>query len=136
MMTKLHALFLAALTTFLSSSTHAFTIPHHVQRTHQLNRYHTSTSPTTLHSEPDEEAIECYIVETPPPLEDDEDGEGDTMVATEKPVVVCTPDPEEYAWFNGIDTRQMKPVEDDMETDATECVEGSSPRGTPEWECK
>ena len=70
----------------------------------------------------DEEVVQCYVIED----EDDED---------EKPTVICTSEPEEYAWFNGIDEKKMKPT-DGTETGATECVEGASPRGTPEWECK
>ena len=72
----------------------------------------------------DEEVVQCYLIEN----EDDEEED-------EKPSVVCTSEPEEYAWFNGIDEKKMKPT-DGTETGATECVEGASPRGTAEWECK
>ena len=70
-----------------------------------------------------EQAIECFIVNF---FEVEQQG------AT--PHVVCTSQPDEYAWFNGIERHDM------VETDgilpgALECVEGASPRGFPEWEC-
>lgn len=80
---------------------------------------------TALFGGAEEEAeIECFIV-------------NDEMVQTEgeKPEVVCTSEPEDFAWFNGIDPDALKPT-DGTEEGATECVEGASPRGTPEWECK
>lgn len=70
-------------------------------------------------STPGEEPIECYV----------------TNVGEEKPEVVCTSDPEGYAWFNGIDPEKMKPTDGTSEG-TTECVEGYSPKGVPEWECR
>jgi len=53
----------------------------------------------------------------------------------EKPHVVCTSEPEEYAWFNGIDTKAMRKAEDvDIEGNEN-CVLGESYTGKPEWEC-
>ena len=77
------------------------------------------------------EDVQCYLIE-----EDDEnqDGESGGDLASEKPTVVCTSEPEEYAWYNGLNENQMKPT-DGTDTGATECIEGASPRGTPEWEC-
>ena len=72
--------------------------------------------------------VECFLIEN----EDEDTNESFEM---EEPTVVCTSEPEEYAWFNGIDEKKMKPT-NGTETGATECVEGASPRGTPEWECK
>ena len=70
-----------------------------------------------------EEAIECFIVNF---FEVEEEGAA--------PHVVCTSQPEEYAWFNGIDRQAMKETDGILEG-ALECVEGASPRGYPEWEC-
>ena len=71
-----------------------------------------------------EAALECFIVNF---FEVEEEG------AT--PHVVCTSQPEEYAWFNGIDREAMKET-DGILQGALECVEGASPRGFPEWECR
>mmetsp|Transcript_15373 Transcript_15373/g.21420 ORF Transcript_15373/g.21420 Transcript_15373/m.21420 type:complete len:126 (+) Transcript_15373:159-536(+) len=76
-------------------------------------------------SKPDDQApVECYIT-----------NEEEVVIDGETPQVVCTPEPEEYAWFNGIDVEKMKKT-DGMEEGKLECVEGSSPRGIEEWECK
>jgi hypothetical protein len=63
-----------------------------------------------------EDTIECFVV-------------GET------PDVVCTSEPDDYAWYNGIDPEQLKPT-DAIKEGAVECVEGESRRGKPEWECK
>ena len=72
----------------------------------------------------DEKAIQCFIVNA---FEVEEEGA--------EPEVVCTPEPEDYAWFNGLERDAMKPMEESNEK-FLECVEGASPRGVPEWECK
>ena len=68
--------------------------------------------------------IECYLVTDEAVL-----AEGDP------PKIVCTSEPEDYAWFNGIDPQKLMKTDTVSEL-ATECVEGASPRGIPEWECK
>ena len=68
--------------------------------------------------------IECYLVTDEAVL-----AEG------EPPKIVCTSEPEDYAWFNGIDPQKLTKTDTVSEL-ATECVEGASPRGIPEWECK
>ena len=68
----------------------------------------------------EEEPIECYVVE-----DEDVPIYGD---------VVCTSAPEEFAWFEGVNRNLMKPT-DGTDIDSKECVEGSSPNGTPEWKC-
>ena len=78
------------------------------------------------------EDVQCYLIENDD--DDGQDGEGSGAVSDAKPTVVCTAEPEEYAWFNGIDEKKLRPT-DGTETGATECIEGASPRGTPEWEC-
>ena len=77
-----------------------------------------------------ENSIECFVVDSCGDyLLDGEDGE-------EKPEVICTSHPEEYAWLNGIDPRAMKPT-DGMEEGSLECVEGHPTRGgVDEYECK
>eukprot|EP00980_Cylindrotheca_fusiformis_P021947 scaffold8800_cov107-Cylindrotheca_fusiformis.AAC.3 len=72
--------------------------------------------------------IQCYIVNFHNLQEE----------GNEKPEVVCTSEPEEYAWFHGLDMEDLKAVTEDIIDDDAfeECVEGFSPRGIPEWECK
>ena len=53
----------------------------------------------------------------------------------EPPTVVCTNDPEEFAWFNGLDVEDLIPTDAGTSEQALECHEGASPRGIPEWEC-
>jgi hypothetical protein len=74
--------------------------------------------------------MECYVVDE----EEEEEVDGE-ITAHEKPRVVCTTEPDEYAWFNGVEREKLIPT-DGTETGATECVEGASPRGIPEWECE
>ena len=68
----------------------------------------------------EEEPIECYIVK-----DEDVPIYGD---------VICTSAPEEFAWFEGVNRKLMKPT-DGMNIESEQCVEGSSPNGTPEWKC-
>jgi hypothetical protein len=69
-------------------------------------------------------AVECFIV-------------NDEEVYTEgvPPEVVCTSEPDGYAWFNGLEREKLKPT-DGISEEALECVEGASPRGVAEWECR
>ncbi|KAL3782984.1 hypothetical protein HJC23_003140 [Cyclotella cryptica] len=67
--------------------------------------------------------VSCFIV-----------NEEEILADGEKPHVVCTAEPEEYAWFNGIDPKMMVKTEDAIEG-AVECKEGESYKGKPEWEC-
>lgn len=94
----------------------------------------------TLRNKPsritEDDPIECYLI-----FQDAEDEDGDEIhnrrfpLAMEKQKVVCTSAPDEYAWFNGIDEENMIPLENEI-LGALECVEGASPRGIPEWECR
>eukprot|EP00587_Corethron_hystrix_P010366 CAMPEP_0113307758 /NCGR_PEP_ID=MMETSP0010_2-20120614/6478_1 /TAXON_ID=216773 ORGANISM="Corethron hystrix, Strain 308" /NCGR_SAMPLE_ID=MMETSP0010_2 /ASSEMBLY_ACC=CAM_ASM_000155 /LENGTH=135 /DNA_ID=CAMNT_0000162683 /DNA_START=196 /DNA_END=600 /DNA_ORIENTATION=- /assembly_acc=CAM_ASM_000155 len=73
-----------------------------------------------------EENIECYVID------------GMYIGPDREDQVVCTSEPEEYAWFNGIDPKALSKTEGaktdgEIGYDAMECVEGSSPRGIPEW---
>ena len=66
---------------------------------------------------------ECYIIY---PDEEAQDQE---------PKFVCTNAPEEYAWFNGINTKDMIPAKERTSSfNAMECQETESYRGIPEWE--
>mmetsp|Transcript_70116 Transcript_70116/g.106026 ORF Transcript_70116/g.106026 Transcript_70116/m.106026 type:complete len:148 (+) Transcript_70116:94-537(+) len=100
----------------------------------ERSNHRVSTSPKNKqHRQSSEPPMECYLVE-----EDDEevdDFESENSLAYQKPRVVCTTAPDEYAWFNGIDPERLIPT-DATETGALECVEGASPRGIPEWECE
>ena len=83
-----------------------------------------------------DEPVECFLVE------DDSDDN------SAPPRVVCTSQPDEYAWFHGIDRDHLIPTRtidekdaaaasllDNHENAALECVQEESPRGIPEWEC-
>ena len=88
-----------------------------------------ASAETTAQKEDEESAshnVECFVV-----------GGGDLVGDDgEKPEVVCTSHPEEYAWLNGIDPKAMKPT-DGMEEGSLECVEGHPTRGgVDEYECK
>jgi hypothetical protein len=82
-----------------------------------------NTVPTNMVIIDDSKDVECYLV-----IDEDVKKEGAT------PGVVCTPEPEDFAWFNGLDPKDMVPT-DGIVDGAIECVEGASPRGVPEWEC-
>ncbi|CAB9504844.1 expressed unknown protein [Seminavis robusta] len=69
----------------------------------------------------EDKPIECFLVFT----EDD-----DSVAAP--PQVVCTSQPDEYAWFNGIKRDNLVPT-DGVHEHAVQCVEGESPRGSPWW---
>ena len=95
--------------------------------THNLSRQMTvlqaaSTDSTSTKTEP---AISCFITNA---FEVDQEG------AT--PHVVCTSEPDAYAWLEGIDPAAMKATDGSIDQGALECVEGASPRGIPEWECR
>jgi len=54
-----------------------------------------------------------------------------------EPQIICTAEPDEYAWFNGLERDHMMPAQDTtVSGEFLECIEGASPRGVPEWECK
>ena len=90
----------------------------------------TTASPTTSNSKSGENdnvvapTMECFLV-TDQAIVGDND----------PPMVVCTTNPEEYAWYHGIDPTRLQKTTTTPLT-AMECVEGASPRGIPEWECK
>jgi hypothetical protein len=77
-------------------------------------------------SEGEQRPIECFVVND---LEI-------KMGEEEVPLVVCTSEPDEYAWFNGIDRAAMRPATEKDAELTTECVEGASPMGIEEWECR
>uniref|UniRef100_A0A7S2RQ91 Uncharacterized protein n=1 Tax=Eucampia antarctica TaxID=49252 RepID=A0A7S2RQ91_9STRA len=67
-----------------------------------------------------EDPVKCYVVE-------------DSNVAIDGSVV-CTSEPEEFAFHEGIKSTSLKPT-DGMNEGNTECVESASPKGNPEWLC-
>lgn len=71
-----------------------------------------------------EKATQCYIINA---FDVEEEGA--------IPEIVCTPDPDDYAWFNGLERESMKLTDAECD-DFMECVAGASPRGVPEWECR
>lgn len=85
-----------------------------------------SAETATQEEEEESRNVECFVV-----------GQGDLVGPDgEKPEVVCTSHPEEYAWLNGIDPQAMTPT-DGMEEGSLECVEGHPTRGgVDEYECK
>mmetsp|Transcript_1078 Transcript_1078/g.2518 ORF Transcript_1078/g.2518 Transcript_1078/m.2518 type:complete len:127 (+) Transcript_1078:172-552(+) len=70
------------------------------------------------------EDVTCYVVNDEEMIEENAD-----------PQVVCTSEPDDYAWFNGIDPKAMRET-DGTEEGAGECVETENYKGKPEWECK
>jgi len=88
-----------------------------------LNGDETDTKETT--NSQDEEAIQCFIVNY---------GQVENEGAT--PEVHCTSNVEEFTWFHGYDLDDLVNTQDFPSLLLTECVDGASPRGLPEWECK
>eukprot|EP00580_Thalassiosira_gravida_P000467 CAMPEP_0201598806 /NCGR_PEP_ID=MMETSP0492-20130828/500_1 /ASSEMBLY_ACC=CAM_ASM_000837 /TAXON_ID=420259 /ORGANISM="Thalassiosira gravida, Strain GMp14c1" /LENGTH=143 /DNA_ID=CAMNT_0048061285 /DNA_START=109 /DNA_END=540 /DNA_ORIENTATION=+ len=84
----------------------------------------TDGSTTAAGSSEDTDDVTCFVV-------------NDEEIATEgeDPHVVCTAEPDDYAWFNGVDPKAMRETKGE-ENDAEECVEGESYKGEPEWECE
>jgi hypothetical protein len=89
-----------------------------------MPRMGTRLASTVDDEQAQEQAIQCFIVNA---FEVEEEGAD--------PEIVCTPDPDDYAWFNGLDRDAMKDATGESDN-FLECVEGASPRGVPEWECK
>jgi len=69
--------------------------------------------------------IQCFIVNY---------GQVESEGAT--PEVHCTSNVEEFTWFHGYDLDDLVNVKDLPSLSLTECVDGASPRGLPEWECE
>lgn len=71
-----------------------------------------------------EDPIECYLVNQEAVIEEGE-----------KPRVICTTNPDETAWMEGINQEDMIKT-DGIENISGQCVEGHSVSGKPEWECE
>lgn len=94
---------------------------------------HTPLSIQNKPSRVSEDPIECYLI-----LDNQTENEdAEETLKPESPFqkVVCTSAPKEYAWFNGIDEENMVLLKNEIVA-SLECVEGASPRGIPEWECR
>ena len=130
-----------ALCFLLASSASAFVAPQPAS----VRTSGTSTMlPYSVHDE--DKPIQCFIV-----YDDDihnmsrkqkkkrrgkNDVQADDLLEaleTEIPKVVCTSNPDEYAWFNGIKPDRLIPTETVHAARLESCEEGSSPRGVPEW---
>jgi hypothetical protein len=85
----------------------------------------TALSVSSQELEQQEQALQCFVVNFDMVQED-----GET------PEVFCTSEPEEFAWFHGMDLQKLKSTDIIKDEAFQECVEGASPRGIPEWECK
>jgi hypothetical protein len=77
----------------------------------------------SVHDE--DKPILCYLIQT-------ERNNNDEWII---PQFVCTSNPEEYAWFHGINEDRMI-LTDGVHDQALRCVEGESSRGVLEWECE
>mmetsp|Transcript_22742 Transcript_22742/g.33944 ORF Transcript_22742/g.33944 Transcript_22742/m.33944 type:complete len:129 (+) Transcript_22742:49-435(+) len=72
----------------------------------------------------DTDDVTCFIV-----------NDEEIITEGEKPHVVCTSEPDDYAWFNGVDPENMRETDGAIEG-AENCVQGESFKGKPEWECE
>jgi len=72
----------------------------------------------------DTDDVTCFIV-----------NDEEIITEGEKPHVVCTSEPDDYAWFNGVDPENMRETDGVIEG-AENCVQGESFKGKPEWECE
>mmetsp|Transcript_4292 Transcript_4292/g.12108 ORF Transcript_4292/g.12108 Transcript_4292/m.12108 type:complete len:137 (-) Transcript_4292:185-595(-) len=124
-----------AVASLLASSCHGFGVllpSTNAGRTNNVVRLYMSGEPHfDVEAASNTEEVQCYLIEND---DDEQDDESSGALADDKSTIVCTSEPEEYAWYNGIDEKKMIPT-DGTESGATECIEGASPRGTPEWEC-
>lgn len=100
-----------------------------------------STTTTLFYSVHDEhKPLQCFLILN--------DNNSDSV-----PTMIWTPNPDEYAWFNGIDRKNMVEVTNQQvgwssgasttntsllynPFDGLQCVERESPRGVSEWECE
>ena len=126
----------------------AFTVNHQTRFERTLSRS------TPEANAVDDYDVTCYVV-----------NEDEIIADGEEPHVVCTGEPEEvgcgsfyfitlllvhlidsiqhivffdvqqYAWFNGIESKMMIET-DGVAEEAMICEEGESYKGKPEWECK
>jgi hypothetical protein len=95
---------------------------------HALRTWSSPSSTSLAYSVHDEDKpILCYLIQPTTTSTDDN--------ASGIPQIVCTSNPEEYAWFYGIDKEQLI-LTHGIHDAALQCVEGASPRGVPEWECE
>ncbi|KAL7537334.1 hypothetical protein ACHAXR_007743 [Thalassiosira sp. AJA248-18] len=82
-----------------------------------------SSAESAIDTIEDTDDVTCYVT-----------NDEEIVTEGEKPHVVCTSEPEDYAWFNGVDN--MRPTDGEEIEGTEECVEGESYKGKPEWECE
>lgn len=121
MMSKLLAFF-NLLSLCILQETLGFSI--HSPRANTLFKLGNPKSIVSCQNGRDDETVECFITNY-------------DLVQSEGaiPEVVCTTEPDEYAWFNGIDRTAIHPA-NGITDSFLECVETMSPRGVQEWECR
>mmetsp|Transcript_24129 Transcript_24129/g.42823 ORF Transcript_24129/g.42823 Transcript_24129/m.42823 type:complete len:133 (-) Transcript_24129:2817-3215(-) len=107
----------SAITTNAFSALHRRVVPRLASGTYLAYSVHDEDRP-----------IQCFLIQQKSKDENDEGNYNSVQV-------ICTSNPDEYAWFNGIEPEQMVPT-DGIYDEAVQCVEGASPRGVPEWECE
>mmetsp|Transcript_20613 Transcript_20613/g.37248 ORF Transcript_20613/g.37248 Transcript_20613/m.37248 type:complete len:124 (+) Transcript_20613:178-549(+) len=93
-------------------------------QTKRLSPMLRSSAESVVDTSEDTDDVTCFVV-----------NDEEIITEGEKPHVVCTSEPDDYAWFNGVDPKAMREA-DGEETGAEECVEGESFMGKPEWECE
>jgi hypothetical protein len=110
--------------------------------TTNLRHFATKTVSSISYSVHDEDKpIMCYLIQTEAKkkktINNNNNNNNNNNYQDEAsiPQIVCTSNPEEYAWFHGIDQDRMV-LTDGIYNQAFQCVEGESPRGVPEWECE
>jgi hypothetical protein len=95
------------------------------------HRITTTTASSLEYSVHDEDKpIQCFLLQV-----DADHDDASPSPSPSPPEVICTSNPDEYAWFNGIQREDMIPATDGIYDEAVQCVQGESPRGVPEWEC-
>lgn len=132
--TALHLTFLSCLAT--TTVVHGFTVGTQSVSSQHSHRSRAPTTEIFSHQQDDDTPLQCFVI-----LDDDESGR--------PPQVVCTADPDDYAWFNGIDRTNLIPTDsnylslcdinnDEKDTDKSssvvDCKQETSHRGFPEWE--
>jgi hypothetical protein len=96
------------------------------------SRFPTTTTTLSYSVHDENKPMQCFLV-VGTQQDDDEDDDNNNLIRS--PRVICTSQPEEYAWFYGIDQENLVKT-DGIHAHAHLCVEGESPRGVPEWECQ
>jgi len=109
----------AVLTVCLVGAASALRVSGPQTTTAQRTSAHVRTGPALLSSADAVPDDECYLF-------DSEDGRK----------FVCTTNPEELAWFMGLEMKDLKKGAKPADLELIECSEDWSHNGTPQWVCK